>query len=265
MKRGNLSKDRSTFTWKAEGGVRKTHKLGKHDIFVQISISGDEFVVQQQGRPEQFLVVNSSSLDTYLKKYKSRGASIYLSVEALRSLPHSLGELEDDLHIVYPAYTRFKANKRRGDPAHASHGSSATQANQASSSSSPPPPPAANPGFSATPRENAAPPKGLYVWMRENDVLLFNLLCNSEKLNQYLRQSSSAVCTPEQYDALLTANHCPQGQKLSKCVRRLLSHLHPDKLDANKRTCGEDLYKKLSEAYSELKARPNFDVDQPCS
>jgi hypothetical protein len=35
MRRGNLSHDKSTFSWKAEGGVRKSHRLGKQDIFVR--------------------------------------------------------------------------------------------------------------------------------------------------------------------------------------------------------------------------------------
>ena len=78
------------------------------------------------------------------------------------------------------------------------------------------------------------------------------------------RQSSS-MCTPAQFDALLSANSCHKGEKVTKCVRRLLSHVHPDKLDANLRECGEDLYKKISEAYAELKARPNFDTNAPCN
>ena len=100
--------------------------------------------------------------------------------------------------------------------------------------------------------------------MHENELTLFNLLCKSTKLNQYLRQSSS-MCTPAQFDALLSANSCHKGEKVTKCVRRLLSHVHPDKLDANLRECGEDLYKKISEAYAELKARPNFDTNAPCN
>tara|TARA_B100001063_G_C16750300_1_gene549917 strand:- start:925 stop:1743 length:819 start_codon:yes stop_codon:yes gene_type:complete len=271
MRRGNLSKDRSSFTWKAEQGIRKTHKLGKHDIFVQVSISGDEFVVQQQGRPEQFLVINSASLDKYLKKHTSRGANVYMSIEALRSLPHSLGDLEDNLNIVYPAYTRFdtpQAAKHSKDAE-----SSSRQTSGASSSDSPS-------GKSRArvqdlddedeeeedipqSKPNTVPPKGLYVWMEENQIMLFNLLCNSEKLNQYLRQSSS-VCTPAQHNILLSANKCQQGDTISKCVRRLLSHVHPDKLNADMRACGQDLFQKISEAYADLKARDSFDINQQC-
>ena len=195
--------------------------------------------MQQQGRPEQFLVINSSSLAVYLKKHTARGESVYMTIEAFRSLPHSLGNLENDLNIVYPAYTRFDAQDDTG-----------RQTSHASSSSDAP--------------QNTTPPKGLYVWMHENELTLFNLLCKSTKLNQYLRQSSS-MCTPAQFDALLSANSCHKGEKVTKCVRRLLSHVHPDKLDANLRECGEDLYKKISEAYAELKARPNFDTNAPCN
>ena len=58
MRRGNLSRDKQTFSWKAEGGVRKTH-LGRNDIFVQVSMSGDEFILQRKGRVDQFLLIDS--------------------------------------------------------------------------------------------------------------------------------------------------------------------------------------------------------------
>ena len=107
MRRGNLSHDKSTFSWKAEGGVRKSHRLGKNDIFVQVGISGDEFVLQRKGRPDQFLVIESSDLERYIRKYQSSG--IYMTIEAFQRLPHSLGELEDNIHIVYPPNTRSSA------------------------------------------------------------------------------------------------------------------------------------------------------------
>lgn len=274
MRRGNLSKDRSTFTWKAEQGVRKTHKLGKHDIFVQVSISGDEFVVQQQGRPQQFLVINSASLNKYLKKHSSRGANVYMSIEALRSLPHSLGDLEDNLNIVYPAYTRSDTTSESAKHSKASDAqSSGQQTSGASSSDSQAPTGKSRARVQdldddeeediPQSKPNTVPPKGLYVWMQDNEIMLFNLLCNSEKMNQYLRQSSS-VCTPAQYNILLSANKCQQGDTISKCVRRLLSHVHPDKLNADMRACGQDLFQKISEAYSELKSRDNFDMNQEC-
>ena len=37
----------------------------------------------------------------YLKKHTARGESVYMTIEAFRSLPHSLGNLENDLNIVY--------------------------------------------------------------------------------------------------------------------------------------------------------------------
>ena len=96
MRRGNLSRDKQTFSWKAEGGVRKTHRLGRNDIFVQVSMSGDEFILQRKGRVDQFLLIDSRDLERYIRKYR-QNSGIYITIEAFQRLPHSFGELEHDL------------------------------------------------------------------------------------------------------------------------------------------------------------------------
>ena len=106
MKRGNLSRDKTTFSWKAEGGVRKQHRLSKHDILIQTSLSGDEFLVQQKGKLDQFLLIDSTELERYLHRSKTP-FNIYMTPTAFQSLPHSLGSLESFLHIVYPAFSKL--------------------------------------------------------------------------------------------------------------------------------------------------------------
>ena len=253
MRRGNLSRDRSTFSWRAEGGVRKTHRLGKNDLFVQVSMTGEDFIVQRKGKPQQFLVINSDHLERYLRKY--RDAAVYMTFDAFERLPHSLGELEDAMHIVYPTNTRSTARRDAGSAAGAS--STAPHAAEAS----------ANVHEIDDDDEDVpsnAPPKGLYVWMQDNEVLLFNLLCDAQKLNDYLRQAVPGTCTKVQYDSLMQGQGCGKDEQISRCVRRLLSRVHPDKLSPDLRACGETLYKNISEAYSELKQRPNFEPSRTC-
>lgn len=278
MRRGNLSRDKNTFSWKAEGGVRKTHRLSEKDIFVQVGISRDEFVLQRKGRPDQFLLIDSSDLERYIRKYQSSG--IYLTIEAFQSLPHSLGELEHNINIVYPPNTRSPTadSTSRRSSASSSAGATSAGASPAGASSSA--------GASATGASSSAgatsagpsvqeldddddvapstPPKGLYVWMSDNEVLLFNLLCDAQKMNQYLLQSVPDTCSNAQYNSLMHGQGCQPDERISKCVRRLLTRVHPDKLSPDLQKCGNSVFQKISEAYSELKQRPNFDPDRTC-
>ena len=269
MRRGNLSRDKSTFSWKAEGGVRKSHRLGKNDIFVQVSMSGDEYILQRKGRPDQFLLIVSSDLERYIRKYQS--SDIYMTIEAFQRLPHSLGELEDNLHIVYPSNTRFSTGRRSSGGAATSAGASSSGASSSGATSAG----ATSAGArSAGPSvheldddddvASSIPPKGLYVWMSDNEVLLFNMLCDAQKMNQYLRQSVPDTCSNAQYNSLMNGQGCQPDERISKCVRRLLSRVHPDRLSPDLQSCGESVYQKISEAYSELKQRPNFDPERPC-
>ena len=248
MKRGNLSRDKTTFSWKAEGGVRKQHRLSKHDILIQTSLSGDEFLVQQKGKLDQFLLIDSTELERYLHRSKTP-FNIYMTPTAFQSLPHSLGSLESFLHIVYPAFSKLS---------------------DAGPSSTPPPrvqPPPAQPPPAQPPRAQprSPPPQGLYVWMQENEVLLFNLLCNSRKLQAYLRQAVTDTCDDAQFSALTRDASCRDDEHISKCVRRLLTQVHPDKLPSELQSCGQSVFQKISEAYAELKSRSTFDPAQPCS
>ena len=249
MRRGNLSHDKSTFSWKAEGGVRKTHRLCKKDIFVQASISGCEFILQRKGIPDQFLLINSGDLEAYIRKYQS--SDIYMTIEAFQSLPHSLGGREHSMYIVYPPHTR------------SSTASSTSRRSSAGATSS------AGPSVHELDDDDdvasSTPPKGLYVWMSDNEVLLFNLLCDAQKMNTYLRQSVPDTCSDAQYNSLMHDQGCQPDERISKCVRRLLSRVHPDRLPPDLQKCGESVYQTISEAYSELKQRPNFDPERTCA
>lgn len=63
--------------------------------------SGDEFllVLQQKGKLDQFLLIDSTELERYLRRSKTP-FNIYMTPTAFQSLPHSLGSLESSLHIV---------------------------------------------------------------------------------------------------------------------------------------------------------------------
>jgi hypothetical protein len=266
MRRGNLSHDKSTFSWKAEGGVRRSHRLGKSDIFVQVGMSGEEFILQRKGRPDQFLLIDSTDLERYIRKYQSSG--IYMTIEAFQRLPHSLGELEDNIHIVYPPKTRYStASPPRRSAAGAASSAGATSAGASAAGATG----ATSAGPSVQELDDdddvapSSPPKGLYVWMSDNEVLLFNLLCDAQKMNKYLRQSVPNTCSNAQFKSLMHGQGCQADERISKCVRRLLSRVHPDKLSPDLQKCGESVYQKISEAYSELKQRPNFDPDRTCS
>ena len=79
--------------------------------------------------------------------------------------------------------------------------------------------------------------------MQENEVLLiFNYCyamkcryitcfrdasCNSTKLHAYLRQAVADTCDDAQFSALTRDASCRDDEHISKCVRRLLTRMHP--------------------------------------
>ena len=100
-----------------------------------------------------------------------------------------------------------------------------------------------------------------------NDASLDRILCDDDVRRRYVSQSKRVRenCTTEQRDTLLSTLRCNADDSKSRCIKRLLTHLHPDRhTNQPEQACGTAMYQELSEAWNELKARPNFDPTAEC-
>ena len=111
------------------------------------------------------------------------------------------------------------------------------------------------------------PPRGLYVWINDENTTIENVLCGNQTRKRYLAQSKGVQnkCTKEMFDNLEKQVTCSNADTVRSCIRKLLSHLHPDKLDSKNKECGTAMFQELSEAHTELKHRPTFNEHAHCS
>lgn len=267
VKRGNLSKDQTTYAWK-EQGIRKSHKLGKKDLLISMSLTED-FMIRQKGKPSQFMLLDYAALSRYLKKKADKGINLYLSQDAFNLLESELSKIlhMDNVHVVHPAYTHTKkaqAASSSHDSNQADETNQADEPNQADDSNQAD---EANQADEENEDSHAAsqdePPIGLYKWVAKNNTSLQGILCSNDTRSKFLRQESAPSCNAIEFDRLSSNLSCEAGMTVKKCVRNLLKHLHPDKLASEDARCGEEMYKQLSQIKNELDTR-DFDYDQQC-
>lgn len=251
MKRGNLNRDGTVFSW-MEGGMRKSHRLGKKDVLISVSITGSEFVVHQKQRPDQFVVMSDREIRGFLLLKKKQNVSIYIQKDAFDVLQAMLDAkflVSLELNVVFPANTR---RKTQGS-------SSSTQSPPASETR---PPPASETSSTSNTRFI---PEGLYEWTGKRGKSLTDIICDDSTRTSYLEQATRNVCDRKSFQTLTGGvGKCERGEHIQRCVRRLLRNLHPDKLNDSLKACGQEMYKELSGANAEMKLRPRYDEKQ-CS
>ena len=246
---GNINKERTTFTW-IDHGTRRTHRLGSHDIFVTSSISGEELVMQQRGKPLQFMVLDGAHLRRYLTR--TQGTTVYVSPDVLERYQDALESIEH-VRIVHPTRTRH-AKRRRDDDDPSSSQHRTDDPPPASSSSDEPQ------NIHELDSDDEEPPLGLYAYIGKQSFNLRQLVCHDAKRQAYLHQHPDVRkhCTSTQFQSLSQPLHCHEGMPFRKCARDLLKYLHPDKADSEHKACAEAMYKEVNFALHELGDQPGF-------
>lgn len=268
MLQGNINKDRTVFSW-TEGGRRRSHTLDRSDILLTSSISGDEVILQQRGKPTQFMFIDGRDLHRIVTR--DPRATVYISPDVLDRYGEVFATMAG-VRVVWPSHTR--STQRRGPQQ--SSGARPSGSEGASSSARPPSvidlddgseQQTEGPALGAEQEETEGPALGLYEWIGRQPCTLKHLLCRDSERSDYLRQVAGvrAHCSTPQFDALTKDLHCEQGQGIHRCVtRNLLRFLHPDKVGVQDSKCAEAITKEVTSAYNEVRDQPGFREDQAC-
>ena len=257
MKHGNINKTYTVFAW-SENGVRKTHRINKTDLLISLSLSGDEVIIQQKNHPTQFIYMDANRLHKFLSK---KGGTLYVGKNVYDLYPEAFRNM--NINIVHPSHTR------RQEPSAESHDD---QQNNKTDKKNNGKQGASSPTVVELSSDDdddidSQPPRGLYVWINDENKTIENILCKNHTRKQYLAQSKSVreKCTKATFEHLDKQLTCSNSDTMRSCIRKLLFHLHPDKLDSEKKECGMAMFQELSEAHTELKRRPTFNEYTQCT
>lgn len=260
MKHGNINKTYTVFAW-SEKGVRKTHRINKNDLLINLSLSGDEVIIQQKDHPTQFIYIDAHRLHKFLTK---KGGTLYVGKQVYDLYPEAFHNM--NINVVYPSHTR-RQEPSSTEPHDAQQNNKKTdQENDRKQETSSP----VVQELSSDDDDDIdtqPPPRGLYVWINDENKTIEKMLCENNTRKRYLAQSKGVreKCTKGTFDHLDKQVTCSNSDTMRSCMRKLLFHLHPDKLDSKNKECGMAMFQELSEAHAELKRRPGFNEQAQCT